>query len=228
MANISIPDSTHNCKDFTPETYGRLVTVGPVVSLHNGTRKRHYQQCLCACGTLKQYRLSSLRSGDTQSCGCLMREISSAVNGKHRRCGTPEYRAWASMLARCLSSTHHAFRHYGGRGISICERWEKFENFLTDMGLKPSTKHSLDRIDNSGNYEPSNCRWATWAEQANNKRSCHMITIGQTTDTLINWCRNYGISYNCVQARLRLGWDINTALTKSVEHRKKRQSSNVS
>ena len=222
MADITIPNNTPNCKDIPAETYGRLTTVGLPFTIYSGNKYRAYQQCVCSCGTLKQYRLSSLKSGDTRSCGCLMREIASKCNSKHRCCGTSEYRAWASMLARCLSTTHHAFHHYGGRGISICERWRVFENFLADMGQKPSPKHSLDRIDNSGNYEPSNCRWATWVEQANNKRSSHMVTIGGVTDTLPNWCRIHDISYNCVQARLRLGWDYNTALTKPVGQRKKR------
>lgn len=224
MADISITDSTSSCKDFQAEKYGRLTTIEEVVWIQDAKYRRAYQQCVCSCGTLRLYRLSSLKSGDTQSCGCLMRERSSTANGRHRRCRTPEYRAWGSMLARCHNTNHRFFRHYGGRGIVICERWlgtTGFSHFLEDIGARPSPKHSLDRIDNNGNYEPSNCRWATRKEQANNKRSCRMVTIEGTTDTLSNWCRKQGISYNCVQARLRLGWDMVIALTKPVAPHKK-------
>lgn len=217
MANISVTNDDRNCKDFTTQTYGRLTTIGPPFMIHDGRQNRRYQKCECSCGKIKQYRVSSLQTGDTQSCGCLMREVTSRCNSKHRLCGTTEYKAWASMLGRCLCRTHKAFHHYGGRGITICDRWKDFSNFLADMGPKPTLKHSLDRIDNSGNYCPENCRWATWSEQANNKRSCRMVTIDGVTDTLKNWCRYYDIRYNSVQARLRLGWDIVTALTKPIK-----------
>lgn len=92
------------------------------------------------------------------------------VRPTHRMTGSPEYRSWNAMRTRCNNKGHHKFPDYGGRGITICERWNKFENFYADMGPRPSLNLSLDRIDNDGNYEPSNCRWATLKQQARNKR----------------------------------------------------------
>jgi hypothetical protein len=117
-----------------------------------------------------------LRGRGILSCGCFQQEQASKANTTHgdsRRNGkrTPEYQAWTGMIKRCSNPSEIGFRHYGGRGIKVCERWRhSFPNFLADMGRKPSPKHSIERNDNDGNYEPSNCRWATQKEQIHNKR----------------------------------------------------------
>jgi hypothetical protein len=120
---------------------------------------------------------SALRSGNTKSCGCLRRELGRAHGIASKRHGegasgreTPEYRAWAAMLCRCRNPRHKSYADYGGRGVTVCERWRAYENFLADMGRRPDRFHSLDRINNAGNYEPGNCRWATWEEQNTNRR----------------------------------------------------------
>lgn len=132
-------------------------------------------RCVCDCGAKNAVRASHLKGGISKSCGCLSREVARAHATKHGEVingsRSPEYLAWQSMRSRCRNPNNKRFQEYGGRGIAICERWEIFENFLADMGRKPSPRHSLDRYpNNDGNYEPGNCRWATATEQNRNRR----------------------------------------------------------
>lgn len=126
---------------------------------------------------------------------------------------SPTYHTWAGMKARCLNPSHAYFKNYGGRGIHVCDRWLSFENFLADMGEKPAGR-SIDRIDSNGHYEPSNCRWATRAEQDENKRSSRLIVAFGRTQTLQQWADEIGITHGALIFRLdKANWPVERALT---------------
>jgi len=131
----------------------------------------------------------------------------------HGMSRTPEYDAWSHMKKRCFNLNHKAYSNYGGRGITVCDRWLDLENFLTDMGTKPSPKHSLDRINNDGDYCLENCRWATKAEQDNNRRSNRLITIENDTRTIAQWAKEMGFGKGVIYNRLNLGWSDLKAIT---------------
>lgn len=126
---------------------------------------------------------------------------------------SPEYISWLAILARCTNPNNPNFQRYGARGISVCERWRNnFESFLEDMGTRPSRNHSVERIDNSGNYDPANCKWATAKEQANNRRSSRFVDLHGERKTLSEWCQLKGLGRSTVSQRLRYGWTVEKAL----------------
>ena len=151
------------------DRYGRLFVINRQPSPDSGSR----WLCQCDCGNTTIVRASTLKNGTTKSCGCLRKEITSIRNKtfafKHGRCDEPIYAVWMSMVARCRNSRNNAYKDYGGRGITVCERWLKFENFYEDMAPRPDGL-TLDRIDNDGPYCKENCRWTDWKTQRANQR----------------------------------------------------------
>jgi hypothetical protein len=184
------------------ERFGRLVAVRLVSS--TGPAK---WDVLCDCGASKTIAARSLRKGSSRSCGCLQRELMAARNATHGRTYTSMYTLWGSMFNRCCRPTHESYPAYGGRGIKICERWKSFENFLADMGERPTPQHSLDRIDVDGDYEPGNVRWATQKEQCRNKRTNRLIEIDGVSRCVSEWCEIFGTPVRRAFGRLQTGWN---------------------
>jgi len=188
-----------------PEGYdfGRLTCMYRVDPPESVADKRYkYYLCQCSCGNEAVVQLSNLLSGHTKSCGCLNSELSAERarlrNTTHGMYGTREYNIWNAMVDRCTNEKHHNYGLYGGRGIKVCDRWfNSVENFYTDMGDRPPGM-SLDRIDNDGDYEPDNCRWATAKEQSRNKRNNRLIE----GKAMAEWCEDNNLNYNAVAHRL--------------------------
>jgi len=155
-------------KEVTPgEKYNRLT----VLEVYR-VGKRKFAKCLCDCGNISNPREYVVRKGIVTSCGCYQKQVASKMkNGiTHGMTQSAEYNIWGKMKSRCYAKSNNRYYRYGGRGIKVCDRWlHSFENFYADMGPRPTKKHSIDRINNDGNYEPSNCRWATPKEQVDNQ-----------------------------------------------------------
>lgn len=161
--------------DITGKRFGRLMVLSKAAPTKPG---RSAWNCICDCDNKCVVVGVSLLSGNTRSCGCFKLDSVRARNFVHGMHGSPEYCAWVHMMARCRRPTDKAFKHYGGRGISVCKRWLEFKNFYADMGNRPDGL-TLERINNDGNYEPANCKWATWREQGRNTRyNRHVVLDG--------------------------------------------------
>src|SRR3990172_5527061 len=182
--------------DLSGKKFGRLFV------LHEGERRSKYLRrwvCVCDCGNKTSVITNCLLSGRTQSCGCFRRERICASLKTHGMSKTNEYRIWSGIIKRCENKNCRNWLRYGGRGIKICERWRNsFQAFYKDMGPRPSLAHSIDRINAGGNYEPSNCRWATYKEQARNLKTCLKVDFDSIAKSL-------GISYTAAYKRWKGG-----------------------
>lgn len=212
MATIIPIPKNKRFQDLTGRVFDKLTVVS-----YAGTAPGHQLwNCLCLCGNEKVVRANNLCNKHTKSCGCI--NISKPPRLRHGGSHSPEWGVWNAMNSRCHNVKNKQYDDYGGRGIRVCDRWRKsFDNFISDMGRKPSTGHSIDRIDNNGNYCPENCRWATMLEQANNKRTSRFITIDGITLTLAQWARLKSIDVRIIHSRInRCGWDVKRAVTTPV------------
>lgn len=196
-------------KDLSNKKFGRLLVKKYVAVGTNGA----IWECLCDCGEVCYVSSSGLLSGHTKSCGCLVKESHPSV---HNKSGTRLYNIWRGMKERCYNENTVHYNSYGGRGIVICDEWTdnfvSFYNWAIQNGY--SDNLTIDRIDNNGNYEPSNCRWTTQKEQMNNTRSNHLITFNGKTQTIAQWSEELGINYQTIQGRIRRGLPVPQILSK--------------
>ena len=175
----------------------------------------------CDCGQEKVINASNVKYGYVKSCGCLLKEITTKRNTSHGMAGTREYNIWNHIKDRCLNKNNSHYKNWGGRGITVCNRWLKFENFYADMGKAPTIKHSIDRINNNGNYKPENCHWANLKEQANNRRNNRLLTFNNKTMTIAQWTSKTNLKYATLYARInKYDWNIEKALTTPVNNNK--------
>lgn len=197
-------------QDLTALEFSKLTVLG-------FAGKRHWF-CKCHCDKITKVYAGDLKSGHTNSCGCSqiedVRRRSTIHGHAERNNESSTYCSWQSMLKRCLNPKHHQFQDYGGRGIKVCDRWLKFENFLADMGERP-TGLTLERKENDKGYYQANCRWASPKEQANNRRSNRLITYNGKTQTMTQWAEEISVQVATLWKRLKLGWSIERALTKN-------------
>lgn len=190
------------------QRYGRLVAIEFADNINHKTRWLFQ----CDCGNKRIARIGHVRTGATQSCGCFRNEQTRQANTTHGGASSAEYGVWLGIIARCEDPDN---KHYGARGITICKQWRHdFGAFLTDMGPRPSTKHSIDRYpDKDGNYEPGNCRWVTQIEQMRNISTNRIVEFQWREMTLAEAVERSGLSYDLVWSRLKLGWSEKCALT---------------
>lgn len=181
-----------------------LVAIEPDGSRWKSGRTRFFWTCKCDCGKYASIESSHLESGMVKSCGCLKDKRIGDLNRKHNDSKSKEYKAWQHIKGRCYCKTDIKYKDYGARGIKVCDRWiNSYENFLNDMGRAPSKEHSIDRIDNDGDYHPSNCRWATILEQMNNQRQTIRITRDGVTHSLRSWCSHFNLKYKSIHGMIK-------------------------
>lgn len=205
--------------DIVGHKYDRL-TVLSYHSTYGG--KRHFN-CRCVCGNITISSISALRNGKTRSCGCLQREMAKIYGGSNRTHGLSKnrvYQIWAGIKKRCRNKKAQKYHLYGGRGILMDDRWlNSFDEFFKDMGLPPSNKHSIERIDSNGNYTPSNCKWATQREQCNNTSRNRFLSIKGEKITLTNAARMFNIPEHRLRGRLNRGWSVDQAVSLKLRER---------
>jgi len=201
-------------QDLTGAVFGRL----EVVRLYSKGGGHTRWWCRCRCGREKAVLAHHLKSRRSPSCGCAIRRNCYPVQvtlGQHGKTNTPEHRIWCGMLQRCFDPSSSSYQRYGGRGITVCDGWLNFDAFLKDMGVCPSSLYSLDRFPNiDGNYEPSNCRWATAKEQNRNRRDNRILTHNGQSLTLAEWSEVTGLERSTIANRInKLGWSVSKSLT---------------
>lgn len=195
--------------DLTGQIFSRLT----VLSFYPNNRRGRYWLCQCECGNKTIVRGGLLRNAQTRSCGCMQRDAASRSSFKHGMAGSLEHHSWCGMINRTTTKKVKGINRYIERNITVCDEWaNSFEQFYKDMGAKPSSEYSIDRINNDGNYEPSNCRWATIIEQNNNKSTCVNIQIDGITRTATQWAEITGIDRNAIYRRIKDGWSPERAI----------------
>ncbi len=221
------PSPTHKSfNNIVGLKFGRLTIIGYFGTCKTGSG----WYCECECGNIIMASHLAITGGGVKSCGCLFNETRRcSLKHNHANNGnvTPTWNSWSKLRGRCLNINDKAYPEYGGRGITVCERWlDSFENFLSDMGEKPHGL-TIDRIDNNGNYEPGNCRWANKTQQSNNRRNNIVLTHNGVSMTLSEWADSCGIRYATIRLRIKNGWDIGRAISVPVDSKYHHKSSSI-
>ena len=198
------------------EKYGRLTVVARATNkVETSGAVRAQWECTCECGNTTVTSGQSLSRGSTQSCGCLIVEARKAAS-THNMSRTPIYRIWNTMRQRCQNDKNPHWSSYGGRGITVCDRWQTFENFYSDVG-DPKKGMTLERCDNNKGYEPGNVYWASRLTQANNRRTNVYLSLSGETKTIAEWGRITGLGKSVIKRRLELGWPVWKVLTHPIQ-----------
>lgn len=212
MADAILPTNPRFI-NLTGHVYGRLTVVS--YAGKRGVQGSRVWNCRCECGTELVCYASNLRTGDTRSCGCWQQENLPNIRLKHGGCRKvgrlPEHNVFVLARQRCINPKLKSYRHYGGRGIEF--RFTSFEHFMDAVGPRPSPRHSLDRIDNEGHYEPGNVRWATTEQQANNKRNSVWVSYGGRSLTVAELATETGVPRFTLRRRLSCGWCVECAVS---------------
>lgn len=187
--------------DLTGKKFGKWT----VMKRAGRSKQGALWECLCECGNINKVRGTYLHNGESKSCGCCRAESARKHGHNTTKGKSKTYSSWESMIQRCTNPNNKHFNRYGGRGITICESWRDFPNFLADMGERPDGL-SLDRINNNRGYSPDNCRWATDSQQNNNRANSRFVTVNGYTDTIPNHARRYNINVKSARNRIYLGW----------------------
>lgn len=213
-----------NAKDLTGQKFGRLTVISRANNhITSGGNIIAKWLCKCECGNTCEVSSQKLRSGRTNSCGCLSRELTSKRSQTHNKSHTRIYNIWRNIKARCYNPKNAKYYCYGARNIAVCESWRKDFNSFYEWAINNgySDNLTIDRINNDGNYEPSNCRWATNAEQANNKSNNRTIEYNGESHTLAEWAKLKNLSYKSLSLRINTHhWDVERALNQPMRRRK--------
>lgn len=211
----------------TRDLSGVRLKYGTVVAYsHTSKRSQRVWDCLCDCGESYQRTAAQINEGRGQHCGCMSGKLISEATANHGLTGTPEFKSWDAALYRCDNPNSKDYARYGGRGISVCDRWRDFSVFLSDMGPRPGANHTLDRIDANGNYEPGNCRWADHVTQQSNRRNNIMVRQNGKEITLFAFYgRNRRSGYSMACRRIARGWSVADAIFQPAIPRHERNSS---
>lgn len=202
--------------DLVGQRFGRLVVLSKAEENSHGRTRFN---CQCDCGNAKIAIGSLLNNGGVRSCGCLVSDAIREANTTHGHAKngniSPTFRTWCSVIQRCTDKNGTGYKKYGAKGITVCDRWlNSFESFLADMGERPSSKYSIDRIDPRQGYYPENCRWATMKEQQNNRTNNRLITVDGQTKTLMQWSECLGMNHTSIIGRINRGMNLKDAVTK--------------
>jgi hypothetical protein len=209
--------------DMTTKKYGRLKAIRQI---HNPKQTGALWEFVCDCGNVKIIKSQPVRLGKVVSCGCYMKELAAKLKQKHDCSYHANYKVWRGMIQRCTHLQNKDYPSYGGRGITVCNDWLDPNNFIKDMGERPSKLHTIDRIDNNGNYEPNNCRWVLMLTQSHNKRNNRNLTAYGETLCMAEFSRKYNIAQTTIMRRLRNGMTAEQIIQTPIRAHKRRMDKN--